>query len=236
MPATWPQILGLTALFVAELQMPAFSTQGKAPEDSGVPSAKPKVSVYKGSTAWFVAFEIRSAYQLALTSATTTMGHLIKPGAGPAGAPGSWNKGAFEDGWFAGFSLQSNTPTNLQIAPYMAMALGTVNSWIPKRPSPTPGIKFMPAPPIPALFPAPHPAPPTAWNCHTVFPGTPMPLGLNIWGAFTSGSPYTIAPILVQSFSAHMMTVTGVYWGMMPAPAPGPPIPNPAPMPWVGVI
>lgn len=227
MPAMWPQILMLTGIFAAELKT-AASTSGQAPKASSMPGMVPKMSIFKGSTAKFMADHITAQYQLMHLYTQTTFGHLIAP------RGGGWNKKAFKYSWTLGFLMQANNAKSMSIAPYTLMAAGTVQSWVPKSPMP-PGLKFLPMPTIPSLFPGPHPAPPTGAVCHSVFPGSPTPLNAMIMAAFNSGSAYTIAPILADAFMKHLMTITGVYWGMMPSPA-GPPVPNPAPMPWTGVI
>ena len=67
--------------------------------------------------------------------------------------------------------------------------------------------------------------------------GTPSPLDVGLWAAFNNPPAPTpmgsiICGKLVSAFTTHLLTVNGVYNGLIPA-APSP-IPGP-PFPWVGV-
>ena len=68
--------------------------------------------------------------------------------------------------------------------------------------------------------------------------GTPSPLDVGLWAAFNNPPAPTpmgsiICGKLILAFTKHLLTVNGLYNGLIPAP-PAPPIPGP-PFPWVGV-
>lgn len=68
--------------------------------------------------------------------------------------------------------------------------------------------------------------------------GTPTPLDVGLWAAFNNPpSPTPMGQIicgkLIAAFTTHLLTVNGVYNGLIPA-APSP-IPGP-PFPWIGVV
>jgi hypothetical protein len=68
--------------------------------------------------------------------------------------------------------------------------------------------------------------------------GTPSPLDVGLWNAFNNPPAPTpmgniICAKLITAFTTHLLTVNGLYNGLIPA-APSP-IPGP-PFPWVGVI
>tara|TARA_R110000803_G_scaffold8577_18_gene27468 strand:+ start:1608 stop:2177 length:570 start_codon:yes stop_codon:yes gene_type:complete len=67
--------------------------------------------------------------------------------------------------------------------------------------------------------------------------GTPSPLDVDLWSAFNSPAANTpmgsiICGKLISAFTAHLLTVNGLYNGLIPA-SPSP-IPGP-PFPWAGV-
>ena len=74
---------------------------------------------------------------------------------------------------------------------------------------------------------------------HTVISGgTPTPLNIGLWNAFNNVPSQVpmgnvISTKLISAFTTHLLTITGVYNGIIPAvpsPVPGPPFP------WVGVV
>jgi hypothetical protein len=69
--------------------------------------------------------------------------------------------------------------------------------------------------------------------------GTPTPLDIGLWNAFNNPpSPTPMGNIicgkLIAAFTSHLLTVNGIYNGLIPAP-PAPPVPGP-PFPWLGVV
>jgi hypothetical protein len=68
--------------------------------------------------------------------------------------------------------------------------------------------------------------------------GTPSPLDVGLWTAFNNPPAPTpmgsiICGKLISAFTTHLLTVNGLYNGLIPA-APSP-VPGP-PFPWVGVV
>ena len=87
------------------------------------------------------------------------------------------------------------------------------------------------------LPPPPHYVSPTT-GVTVLSGGTPSPLDVGLWGAFNNPpSPTPMGNIicgkLIAAFTTHLLTVSGLYNGLIPA-APSP-VPGP-PFPWVGVV
>tara|TARA_R110000744_G_scaffold73536_2_gene147192 strand:+ start:5354 stop:5932 length:579 start_codon:yes stop_codon:yes gene_type:complete len=125
-------------------------------------------------------------------------------------------------GFTACFAMQAASLSDkpMGLPPYILAAQGVVASWA--------AAQYAPVPPHPPdIIPSP--------GVQQIQPGTPgmMPLALAIQAAFNSQSPAAIAPLLAQGFMAHMMTISGVYLGLIASPSG--PIPGP-PIPWMGVV
>lgn len=158
-----------------------------------------------------------SEYDFAMQTATTLLGNTVT---------GGTNKSALKSAFETAYTMQLNSPTTLSIAPYTIIAGGVVAYWV--------GAQFSAAPPHPPCV------SPTV-GITLLIPGLPVPLNAALMGAFNIGltipevtaAASTIAGLLVTAFTAHLMTMTGLFTGLIPSsagPVPGPPIP------WVGVI
>jgi hypothetical protein len=216
----WPLFTAaLTPWFTYQLDR-SLSTSGVATvERKGMEG----LSALDGADASATAEVITAEYQLAMRLA------VVVPYMNPIlpGRVNGWKKGPFLNGFKQGFKMMAESPNDLGIAPYMLMAAGVVASWVGP-------VKFQPAPPHPPnTFPNGMFLPDRV--CHTVTPGLPFPLTSMIQAAFTCGSASMIAPLLVSAFSAHLMTIGGVYNGMIPI-APPPMITAGPPVPWYGVM
>jgi len=148
-------------------------------------------------------------YDLAVRTSTLLMGNLAIPVS---------NMGVMS-AFLVVFNLMYNSPVELGPAPYMTLASQIVTTyWIP--------MQFNPLPPHPPTV-APSP------GVQVLFPGEPSSLGMGLYTAFNSGEETLVAAGLMQSFSMHMLTVSGVYNGLIPT-ATGL-VPSP-PIPWSGVF
>ncbi len=155
------------------------------------------------------ASQIASAYDTAIKTASIVgKGNIVSVG---VIIP------SIESGFAACFAQMASTPVNLSIAPYMLAATGVVSAWA----APV----YIPLPPHPPCI------APTV-GVQQLFPGAPMPLGVEIMDAFTQEDASRIAPLLIKAFKNHLKQITGIYLGLIPA-APSP-VPSP-PLPWVGV-
>lgn len=106
---------------------------------------------------------------------------------------------------------------------FLEWATSTVSFWQ--------GVQWNPLPPPPGYV------SPTM-GVTVLTGGTPTPLDVGLWNAFNNPPVSTpmgniIAGKLVVAFTSHLLTVNGLYNGLIPAvptPVPGPPFP------WVGVV
>lgn len=106
---------------------------------------------------------------------------------------------------------------------FLEWATSTVSFWQ--------GVQWNPLPPPPPFV-----SPTTGVAVLTG--GTPTPLDVGLWTAFNNPPVSTpmgniIAGKLVAAFTTHLLTVNGLYNGLIPSPAG--PVPGP-PFPWVGVV
>jgi hypothetical protein len=111
------------------------------------------------------------------------------------------------------------TPTPIM---FLGWAAETVKYWA--------GVNWAPIPPPGYISPT--------TGVTVLTGGTPSPLNVGLWNAFNN--PPNSIPMgniicakLITAFTTHLLTVNGLYNGLIPA-APSP-IPGP-PFPWVGVI
>lgn len=120
-----------------------------------------------------------------------------------------------------------NQMKNSEGSPTPPMFLGwanqTVSYWL--------GVQWNPLPPPPGYV-----SPTTGVT--TLTGGTISPLDIGLWSAFNNPPASTpmgniICAKLINAFTSHLLTVNGLYNGLIPA-APSP-IPGP-PFPWVGVL
>jgi hypothetical protein len=108
---------------------------------------------------------------------------------------------------------------------FLKWATETVKYWA--------GVTWTPVPPPPGYV------SPTA-GVTVLTGGTPSPLDAGLWAAFNNPPAPTpmgsiICGKLISAFTTHLLTVNGLYNGLIPNPAVIPPtIPGP-PFPWVGV-
>ena len=121
----------------------------------------------------------------------------------------------FEKSFQALFDKGDKPPTP---ADFMDAANGIIQYWQNASFNP------MPAPP-PAVGPAPGKQP------AILNPGLPPPLAAGIMDAMGKGQAPAVAAALVAEFTKHMMSIQGMYTGMVPSPAG----PVPTPFPFVGI-
>lgn len=103
-------------------------------------------------------------------------------------------------------------------ADFMGAANGIIQYWQNASFNPMPA-------PSPAAGPAPGPQP------AIVNPGLPHPLAAGLMDAMGKGQAPAVASALVAEFTKHMLSIQGMYTGMVPSPAG----PVPTPFPFVGI-
>lgn len=156
-------------------------------------------------------------YELATKTAGTVMQNLLTGGVQAV---------MIENSFKAGFMAMEQLPTAPPLPIFTAMAAGIVGFWATAT--------FNPMPPHPPTI---APAP----GVQILVPGMPTPLDAQLMNAFMAGNGIpdptagaaAVAAALVSAFSAHMMMISGLYTGLIPAvpsPIPGPPIP------WIGIL
>ena len=154
------------------------------------------------STGDNTAAQIASAYDKALKTATIVgKGNLLT--GGTVVIP------TVEAGFAACFAQMHQSPVDLSIAPYMVAANAVVAAWASAQYNPLP-------PHLPDVLPT--------VGVIQIFPGSPMPLAVEIMDAFTQEDAAKIAPKLKTAFANHMKQIFGIYLGLMPNPAPPPPL------------
>ena len=133
------------------------------------------------------------------------------------------NKQSIVTGLVTAFkTIKALGPTPPTPAQFLPAAGGFIAAWS--------GAQFSP---LPAHIPA---------TVHTtgltlLFPGEPSTLAAGLLGAFTAGNKQLHATILAGILKIHLLTISGVYNGLMPNPgALIPPMIATPPIPWVGII
>jgi hypothetical protein len=128
-----------------------------------------------------------------------------------------------ENGIFQALDLmKSSSPSPPNPTMFLPWANATLSFWR--------AVVWSPIPPPPGYI-----SPTTGVT--TLFSGTPSPLDIELWNAFNNTPANVplgnvVCSKLITAFTNHLLTVSGIYNGLVPAvpsPIPGPPFP------WVGI-
>jgi len=124
-----------------------------------------------------------------------------------------------------GFTISFQTIKSLGIPPtptqWLPAAAGIISAWMTTQISPLPMH-------LPATIPT--------TGIKILFAGEPMSLATGLFSAFNAGNTGLHASILAGVLKIHLMTISGVYNGLMPNPAVVPPMIATPPIPWVGIL